>query len=133
ALARKLTEAQRDLAIARGLEETLRGQLRRPNIPPPDRANLLQQLANASGDLTKKQQAVESLQDRLDRLAELRAPRAGSVMGLPEREQVGQLWDKSEQKPFCFVGDPTKLQVLLPVSPADYRQLQDDLAAEHDL
>jgi putative peptide zinc metalloprotease protein len=75
----------------------------------------------------------------------LRAPRAGTVIGVPRPEELGSLWgidpdvgrlygtDTEQEKPFCVIGQPNRLRVRVPVSPADYRLIRNDLArAEKD-
>jgi len=56
----------------------------------------------------------------------MRAPRAGIVMGAPRREEVGKLWEKDQTVAFCSVGDPTRLRMLVPVTPDDYQLLKED-------
>jgi hypothetical protein len=58
----------------------------------------------------------------------LRAPRDGVVMSPPKIDEVGKQWEKDQGTPFCKIGDPTVLQALMPVPPADYRLLKEDLA-----
>jgi putative peptide zinc metalloprotease protein len=55
------------------------------------------------------------------------APRDGVVMGLPKTDEVGKRWKPDAQTPFCTIGDPTQLRVLVPVSPDDYQLIQDNL------
>jgi putative peptide zinc metalloprotease protein len=59
----------------------------------------------------------------------VRAPRAGVVFSPPRPDEAGKLWDKEQPIPLCSIGDPDRLRVLVPVSPADYRLLREDLAA----
>jgi putative peptide zinc metalloprotease protein len=85
-------------------------------------------LAAAAGDRERSARQVELLDAQLGRL-QLRAPRAGVVMGLPKTDALGKLWDKDTSSPVCTVGDPAKLWVEVPLGPADYRLLRDELAA----
>jgi putative peptide zinc metalloprotease protein len=59
---------------------------------------------------------------------ELRAPRDGVIVGLPQVTEIGKLWDKEQSPPFCSIADPTRLRVLVPVPPADYELIRSDLA-----
>jgi putative peptide zinc metalloprotease protein len=88
--------------------------------------------------LFKKKQEAEidrvRAKDTLDQLEETRkkltltAPRDGVVMGLPKVDEIGKGWDpKDMEAPFCSIGDPNKLRVLVPVPPADYDLVRDDL------
>ena len=56
------------------------------------------------------------------------APRDGIVMGLPKKEDVGKVWSQEElRKPFCTIGDPSKMHVLVPIAPDDYELLKKNL------
>jgi putative peptide zinc metalloprotease protein len=57
----------------------------------------------------------------------LRAGRDGVVMGLPRIDEVGKRWDKEQEQPFCSIGDPAKLRILVPVPPDDYDLIRDNL------
>ena len=73
--------------------------------------------------------------DRKARLAEIRAPRAGYLMSVPKKEEVGRLFDKggTDTQPVFAVGDPTRLLIRVPVNPPDYRTLADDLKERGEL
>jgi putative peptide zinc metalloprotease protein len=59
----------------------------------------------------------------------LTAPRDGYVMGSPSAEDKFKPWEKADMdKPFCHIGDTTKLRMLVPVSPDDYSLIKTDLA-----
>jgi putative peptide zinc metalloprotease protein len=57
----------------------------------------------------------------------LRAGRAGVVMGLPKIDEIGKRWDKDQEQPFCNIGNPSKLRILVPVSTDDYDLIRDNL------
>ena len=62
-----------------------------------------------------------------EKLLVLRAPRDGVVIGLPKKEELLRPWDRSElEKPFCNIGDPTKLRLLVPISPDDFALVHSD-------
>ena len=62
-------------------------------------------------------------------LLTLRAPRDGYVMGLPSKDELYKPWEKGEgEKPFCRIGDPSKLRILVPLAPDDYELVRTDLA-----
>jgi putative peptide zinc metalloprotease protein len=53
------------------------------------------------------------------------------VMGLPSKQELYRPWSRMEMdKPFCHIGDPTKLRMLVPVSADDYSLIRTDLAAK---
>jgi len=74
-----------------------------------------------------KQSAI--LNKRLAAIRELVAPRDGTVLAAPAPEEVGKLFDRgfNESTPVFSVGDPSRLQVRVPVSPPDYRLIQEEL------
>ncbi len=55
------------------------------------------------------------------------APRAGVVMGLPNIDEVGKRWEKDQGTAFCSIGDAGKLRVLVPLPPADYDLLRENM------
>jgi putative peptide zinc metalloprotease protein len=57
----------------------------------------------------------------------LRAPRDGVVIGLPIVDEVGKRWEREQGTVFCSVGDRTKLRVLVPIAPADFVLLKENL------
>jgi putative peptide zinc metalloprotease protein len=62
-------------------------------------------------------------------LLTLRAPRDGFVMGLPTKEELYKPWERGEmERPFCHIGQPSKLRILVPLSPDDYELVRTDLA-----
>lgn len=63
---------------------------------------------------------------------EVRAPRAGVVMGAPRLESVGRHWDKEEASPLCKIGAPNRLRALVPLAPEDYRLLKQVHRADPD-
>jgi putative peptide zinc metalloprotease protein len=79
---------------------------------------------------------VEEIERQLDRLRGrqgVTAPAAGIVLGAPRREDVGKEFLRDNPQPFCTIGDPSKLIVLVPVSPQDYQLLRNDLTALNEL
>jgi putative peptide zinc metalloprotease protein len=89
-------------------------------------------MSTATGERDSLAKQVEAYDNRLKKLV-VRAPRSGVVMSPPHVDEVGKLWDKDQTVPLCIIGDPNKLQALMPVSPADYRLLKEDLAENPDL
>ena len=89
--------------------------------------------------IANEQQAkakVDVIEQQLDRLRErggMRAPYAGVVLGAPRLEEVGREFQRDQSQPFCSIGDTSKLILLVPVSPADYQLLRNDLAELKEL
>lgn len=102
---------------------------------------LLRQLRGLSGaqrgpietQLTQERSAIateEARERELERQLRdltIRAPRAGYVMGLPKRDEIGKSWSDQDGRYVCQIGDTRKLQVIIPVIPADYQLLQRDM------
>jgi putative peptide zinc metalloprotease protein len=81
--------------------------------------------ATADGDLNNFKKQIAILEETLGRLT-IRAPRSGVVMSPPHPDEVGKLWEKEQNIPFCTIGDPGKLRVVVPVTPSEYRLLKKD-------
>lgn len=90
------------------------------------KARLRVEVAAAEGERKGFTGQVKVLESQKRRLV-LRAPCAGIVMSPPKKDEVGKAFEKDQAVPFCSVGDPTQLQALVPVTPADFRLLQEDL------
>lgn len=102
----------------------------------------LQEMSNETKDETEQgrlRTEVAHVQGERDRLAErarihesmrrqliLRAPRSGTVLSPPRIDDVGRQWDLERTEPFCNIGEPNRLRLLVPVSTADYKLLRDD-------
>lgn len=100
-----------------------------------DKTRLARDKVQAEGDRARYLEQVRGL-DRALKELEIRAPRSGIVLGLPSIDDVGKYWDVESNQattPFCRIGDPADLRVLVPVGPADYRLLSDDLRHTPDL
>ena len=85
----------------------------------------LSQVAGKLGGTVREWEREAKL---LEELKVLRAPRAGMVMGAPNKDKQFRYWDKSEAERICSIGDPLKLRILLPVTPPQYRELKENLA-----
>jgi putative peptide zinc metalloprotease protein len=90
-----------------------------------DRQALKESLSKAEGDLAQAQANLRDYHNLKEKLT-LRAPMDGVVMGLPKIDEVGKYWDREQAVPFCSIGDPTKLRVLVAVPPADYDLMREN-------
>ncbi len=93
---------------------------------PAEVGKIGREIVKAKGERAINSEKVPTLEQMI-RDMELRAPRAGVVMGLPTVDDVGKTFELDPEHPFCTIGEPGQLRVLVPVSPADYRLLQEDL------
>jgi putative peptide zinc metalloprotease protein len=110
---------QREIAI-----NADRAQLNE-RLEPEDRTVTQQRLATAQGERDIFRQQIINLKSNMEKLT-LRAPRDGIVISPPLPDRVGMLWENEQNKPFCTIGDPSKLRVVVPVSPSEYRLLKRD-------
>jgi putative peptide zinc metalloprotease protein len=110
---------QSDIAIA-----SAQAQLT-DSLDPADREKIQAELATAIGDRENSNHQADILEQTIGRLT-LRAPRAGVIMSPPRPEEIGKLWEKEQNVPFCTIGDPERLRVVVPVSPSEYRLLKRD-------
>jgi putative peptide zinc metalloprotease protein len=130
-----------DLAIATGQYDEYRksGEVYRQMLREvdPDEARTYEDERQNTLALEKqarvKRDVAQAQLDRLRARNGLRAPYDGIVLGAPLREEMGKEFPRESQQPFCSIGDPSRLIVLVPVSPADYQLLRDDLNSLHNL
>ncbi len=47
-------------------------------------------------------------------------------MGLPKVDEIGKLWSLDQDVPFCKIGDPKKLRVIVPLPPPDYELVREN-------
>jgi putative peptide zinc metalloprotease protein len=90
-----------------------------------DRQQFENERTATEGELRTAQETVALYQSRLDTESVVLAPRDGTVMDLPRVELVGKQWDR--KTPLCKIGDLQSLRVRIPVPPADFSLLQEDL------
>ncbi len=76
---------------------------------------------------TKLPRQMEMLDKQMKELT-LTAPADGWVMNPPSRDEIGKQFDPSQPKPFCTIGDPARLRILVPVRPSEYQLLKEELA-----
>jgi putative peptide zinc metalloprotease protein len=97
-----------------------------------DVTDLSNRMTDARIKLQETQKELAAVAEQ-KKLLVLRAPRDGVVMGLPTKEYQHRPWDRYEMdKPFCHIGDPTKLRMLVPVSPDDYELVRTDFESKRD-
>jgi putative peptide zinc metalloprotease protein len=95
-------------------------------LPPKERQLIQGRLAEAKRARDKAELDRQYLKNQVDTQLTLRAPRAGVVMSPPQIDQVGKTFEVDPESPFCKIGDPGKLLVLIPVSPSDLHLLKGD-------
>jgi putative peptide zinc metalloprotease protein len=123
---RQFEEAKSEFDI-RNVQEQVIGAQAGITTDPQKRAKLDVELSTATGERKLYAAQARVYEEMRQRLV-LRAPRGGIVMSPPKSDDVGKFYDKDQATPFCSVGDVGSLQVLLPVTPADHRLLQEDMS-----
>jgi putative peptide zinc metalloprotease protein len=124
----KEEELKARTALLRGADlakeyERLLGQATEPR----DKDDLKTRKREAESERDTARNTLNTLEEARKKLV-LRAPRDGYVMGLPQIDEIGKTWsDRDVEAPFCSIGDPKKLRVLVPLSPSDYELVRDDL------
>lgn len=81
----------------------------------------------AENEREKARTRMVQVQQQLAVCRTLVAPRDGVVMSLPKLDEIGKRFDRDAGKPFCSIGDPTSLRVLVPLGPDDYDLLRDNM------
>lgn len=124
-------EAAAEVEIQAVRVQTLR-EMASATFEGKERARLEATLTSAVGDRARAARQVELLTQQRQKL-QVRAPRAGIVMSVPRVDALGKLWEKDAGVPLCTIGDPGRLWVQMPLGPADFRRLQEELAARGQL
>jgi putative peptide zinc metalloprotease protein len=90
---------------------------------------------DAERDAKKFADEVALYRAQQARVADLKAPRAGYLMSLPKKDEIGKMFDLggTQTQPVFAVGDPTRLMIRVPITPPDYRMLADDLGERGEL
>ncbi len=123
-LAIQLIEAESNLKQSLDQLKAAQAQLN-GQLDPAERDQVQKTKATAQGDRIYYDGQVKTLKGAMERLT-LRAPRGGVIMNPPHQDEVGKLWEKEPNIPFCTIGDPGRLRVILPVDPDEYRLLWTD-------
>ena len=82
---------------------------------------------DAQGKVVNLLEQRRKIAERVAALKKIRAPRDGQVMSPPRKEDIFKYFDREENLPFCAIGDPKKLRIIVPVDPQGYRLLRDNL------
>jgi putative peptide zinc metalloprotease protein len=122
-LQQQKSAAQSEYDIRDGLVRTYSAQLQ--EVSDPDAIRRLQLAkTKAEGDRAEAERKLRELSEMARQGLTLIAPRAGIVMGLPLVDEIGKRIQRDQSAPFCLIGDPTKLRVLVPVTPDDYELIR---------
>jgi putative peptide zinc metalloprotease protein len=94
---------------------------------PEEQKQLETEASSLNSQIIEAQSKVRLAEFEIDHLRRLDAPCDGVILGAPRTEDVGKWWEKASPTPFCQVGDPKDLRLLVPVPPSDYHVLQQDM------
>ncbi|MCI0681743.1 MAG: biotin/lipoyl-binding protein [Gemmataceae bacterium] len=94
---------------------------------PKEKAAIQSTKAEAESERNAAQLHLEVLDREIDRLT-IRAPRDGHVSGIPQPDEIGRFWEKDDEKPFCNIGNRTRLRVLVPVTSSDFDLVRANIA-----
>jgi len=122
---RQQIERERDAAAQQS--SALRRRLSEVSSDPAGRTKLEGDLREANNAVSKSVLMLKKQEELIERGKVLKAPRGGVVMGVPKKEDMYKTWDRSEGQPFCSIGDPTKLRLLVPIGAADYLEIRKNL------
>jgi putative peptide zinc metalloprotease protein len=125
--AAKVNHLEKEVNDLTQQRDLLRAQIAKA---PPDQSVL----ATYRGDLSQIESKLRATEENLrgekrelEEVKVLRAKRGGMILSAPRKEEMFKEWDKAESPPFCRIGDPTKLRVLVPVTPPQYREIRENL------
>lgn len=122
-------ESQRDLAAAQMTikEKTVRtcDELIAKEQDVAQKERLREQRSKADAEHRQAVDRYNQIDRQMKKLV-IRAPRDGVVIGLPRIDELDKRWDREQNAVFCSVGDKSKLRILVPLSPDDYRLLEDN-------
>jgi putative peptide zinc metalloprotease protein len=122
---RQQNETERDAAAQ--MMNAIRRELSKGSADTATRVKLETSLRDAESTWADRKARLAALEQRMAQSEVLKAPRAGIVMGSPRKEDLLRMWDKADGHPFCTVGDPDKLRVLIPVNAFHFRELRKNL------
>lgn len=121
-LKNQLSEARTKQRINSTLYDSL-SQIDLSGADSDERSRLKGRINDALSEREKSSEDVRTFED-LGRSLELVAPQDGVVMSPPSQDEVGRMFE--EGTPFCSIGDPAKLRVLIPVPTKEFRILEGD-------
>jgi putative peptide zinc metalloprotease protein len=118
-------EAQRDAAQAQ--LDSLQARLASVGGDLLSRTRLDKDIAETRSNLNQANELLIKHEQLMSQVQLLRAPRDGVLMSIPKKDELWKNWEKGEAHPFCTIGDPTKLRILVPVGATDYREIKQNL------
>lgn len=121
---RQQMEAEKEAAISQ--MKSIQNRLS-STVDQASRSRLERELVEARSALAKATAMLEKQEQLIANFEILHAPRAGIVMNIPKKEDIFKNWEKGKSPPFCTIGEPGQLRVLVPVPATDFRELRENL------
>jgi putative peptide zinc metalloprotease protein len=118
---------EKALLAATQQEVAIRKRLSEPGNDPAVRSKIERELSDVNAARINAQGLLNNQVKMIESTEILKAPRAGTVMGAPKKEDINRTWDKNEGQPFCSIGDTKKLRLLVGVNATDYMELRQNL------
>jgi len=97
---------------------------------PPEATSQSQykdELSRVEGKLRAVEEVYITEKHVSEELKTVKANHVGTVMSAPRKAEQFKFWDKAEAGPFCRIGDRSRLRMLVPVGPTEYREIKDNL------
>src|SRR5262249_37424975 len=96
---------------------------------PLDKQRVVSRISDIEKDKARFESAIKTLTPRREAMT-LLAPCDGVIINPPRPDEVGRYYDHLQTTaPFCTIGDPMRLRVIMPVKPSDYNLLKEDRKA----
>jgi putative peptide zinc metalloprotease protein len=118
---------EKEKQAAEQLVAAIQNHLSTASADPAARAKLEKTLTEARNSLRHSSERLRTQEQLIARSEVLKAPRGGTVLNTPRKDDLLRLWDKAEGQPFCMIGDKLKLRLLVPVDATNYREIRQNL------
>jgi putative peptide zinc metalloprotease protein len=94
-----------------------------------DKQRVMSRISDIQKEKARFESAIKTLTPRREAMT-LLAPCDGVIINPPRPDEVGRYYDHLQTTaPFCTIGDPMRLRVIMPVKPSDYNLLKEDRRA----
>ena len=120
-------QLEKEVAFLRQQRVTVQAQMQAAAMDAVTQAGYREEASKIGGKLKAVEESLKTEQRVSNELNDLKADRGGVVMSAPRQAEMFKFWDKAESPPFCKIGDRSKMRVLVPVSPTEYRELRESL------
>jgi putative peptide zinc metalloprotease protein len=127
-LDRKFYDAEAQCDILRQQRDQIAQRLSEPLNDREAGSQLRTRMTTTQEELSRCEKQLAILKPHREALT-LRALADGWVINPPRPDEVGKTFERQQPAPFCTIGNPDRLRILVPVKPSDYRLLRQDREA----